>query len=258
MTRPYLDVSLVNVSIDPSTLSGGTYYGRIQVSAVAANSPQVLTVILTVLPAETNLGPQMFPAGLIFTGTAGATPGSQDVQVANLSGRVNNFQSGKIGTGFNYLPVTASLPANQPSTVRVFPDYTNLTPGSLNRGTLTLQFSDGSPSQTVNVLLVVAPSATSASGETAHGRGTKPDAQTQASGCTPLQIVFRSPQPSLGTIPATAGQSLTMDVQVSDICGNLVMPVGGGDAAVKAAFSNNDSVQMTHIGNGVGRVPGGR
>ena len=47
------------------------------------------------------------------------------------------------------------------------------------------------------------------------------------------------------------GQPLTMDVQVSDSCGNLVMPVGGGDAAVKAVFSNNDGVLMTHIGNGI-------
>src|ERR1035437_8022952 len=49
--RPYLDVSLVTVSIDPSTLAAGTYYGRIQVAATAANTPQVMTVILTVLPA---------------------------------------------------------------------------------------------------------------------------------------------------------------------------------------------------------------
>ena len=84
--RPYLDVSLVNVSIDPSTLAPGTYYGRIQVSAVAANTPQVMTVILTVLPAGITLGAQVFPAGLIFTGVAGVTPGSQDVQVGNPAG----------------------------------------------------------------------------------------------------------------------------------------------------------------------------
>ena len=81
--RPYLDVSLVTVSIDPSALGAGTYYGRIQVSAPAANTPQVMTVILTVLPAGLSLGPQLFPTGLIFTGVAGVTPGSQDVQVGN-------------------------------------------------------------------------------------------------------------------------------------------------------------------------------
>src|ERR1019366_1181923 len=89
--RPYLDVSLVTVSIDPITLAAGTYYGRIQVSAPAVNTPQVMTVILTVLPAGLTLGPQMFPTGLIFTGVAGVTPGSQDVQVGNPTGQVNNF-----------------------------------------------------------------------------------------------------------------------------------------------------------------------
>jgi len=105
--RPYLDVGLATVAIDPSTLGAGTYYGRIQVSASAANSPQVLTVILTVLPAGLTLGPQVFPTGLIFTGVTGVTPGSQDVQVGNPTGQPNNFQSGLIGTGFSFLPTLA-------------------------------------------------------------------------------------------------------------------------------------------------------
>ena len=160
--RPYLDVSLVTVSIDPSALAAGTYYGRIQVAASAANTPQVMTVILTVLPAGLSLGPQLFPTGLIFTGVAGVTPGSQDVQVGNPTAQVNNFQSGLIGTGFSFLPTNASIQPSQPTTVRVYPDFSNLTPGSLNRGTITLQFSDGSPSQTINVLIVVAPSGSTA------------------------------------------------------------------------------------------------
>src|SRR6185436_3943165 len=68
VTRPYLDVSLVSVAIDAATLGPGTYYGRIQVSAVAANTPQLLTVVLTVLPAGFTLGAQVYPSGLIFTG----------------------------------------------------------------------------------------------------------------------------------------------------------------------------------------------
>src|ERR1035437_7378626 len=152
VSRPYLDVSLVTVSVDPSTLGAGTYYGRIQVSATAANTPQVMTVILTVLPAGLTLGPHVFPTGLIFTGVAGVTPGSQDVQVGNPTGQVNNFQSGLIGTGFSFLPTNASIQPNQPTTLRVFPDFSTLTGGSLQRGTITLQFSDGS-SQTISVLI---------------------------------------------------------------------------------------------------------
>jgi uncharacterized protein (TIGR03437 family) len=255
--RPYLDVSLVTVSIDPSTLAAGTYYGRIQVSAPAVNTPQVMTVILTVLPAGLTLGPQMFPTGLIFTGVAGVTPGSQDVQVGNPTGQVNSYQSGLIGTGFSFLPTNASLRPNQPTTVRVFPDFSNLSPGSLNRGTITLQFSDGSPAQSINVLMVVAPPGSTAAAmeaDDAGDRGTVsrgyrielgPDA---ASGCAaqPLQIQYRSLQPNF---TAVVGQGKTIDVQVSDGCGNLVGP--GGQQAQVSAYFGSETVAMTHIGGGI-------
>ena len=251
VTRPFLDVSLVSVSIDPSTLGAGTYYGRIQVSAAAVNTPQVMTVILNVLPAGTTLGPQLFPAGLIFTGVAGVTPGSQDVQVGNPAGTATSFLSGIIGTGLDYLPKTASLPPNQPTTVRVYPDFSKLSPGSIQQGTITLQFSDRSPSQSINVLTVVAPSGTGSASLTEHAEG--PSAgQPEASGCASqgLLIAFREPQPSQSTFSAVVGQSKTLDMQVSDQCGNLV-GTGGQSASVKASFSNQDTVQMVHIGNGI-------
>ncbi len=257
VSRPYLDVSLVTVSINPGTLAAGTYYGQIQVSAPAANTPQVMTVILAVLPAGLSLGPQIFPSGLIFTGVAGVTPGSQDVQVGNPTGKVNSYQSGIIGTGFSFLPANATIQPSQPTTLRVFPDFSALTAGSLQRGTITLQFSDGSPSQTVNVLIVVAPpGSTPAAVETddSGGRGTAergyrielgPNA---ASGCAtqPLQIQYRSLQPNF---TAVVGQGTTIDVQVSDGCGTLVGP-GDQQAQVSAYFAS-ESVAMTHIGGGI-------
>ena len=216
-----------------------------------------MTVILTVLPAGLSLGPQIFPTGLIFTGVAGVTPGSQDVQVGNPTGQVNNFQSGLIGTGFSFLPTNASIQPNQPTTVRVYPDFSNLTPGSLQRGTITLQFADGSPAQSVNVLIVVAPSGSNAADvdvDVYEDRATRergyrielgPNA---ASGCATqaLQVQYRSLQPNF---TAVVGQATTMDVQVSDGCGILVGP-GGQNAQVKA-YSTSESVSMTHIGGGI-------
>ena len=239
MTRPYLDASLVNVTIDPSTLGQGTYYGKIQVSATAANTPQVLTVILTVLPPGTPLGPQIYPAGLIFTGLAGGTPGSQDVLVANPSGQGNSFQSGQIGSGFTYLPASASLSSIRPTTVRVFPDFSSLPGGSVQQGTITLQFADRSQSQTVNVLLVVAPS-----GATANSRRQDAQGVPEAAWCgtQKLLVQFRSPQPSQNTIAVTVGTSVTLEVQVSDACGNLIGP-GGESALVTARFATNDSIR---------------
>src|ERR1035437_10021191 len=254
--RPSLDVSLVTVSIDPSTLGPGNYYGRIRVSATAANTPQVMTVILTVLPVGANPGPQVFPTDLIFTGVAGVTPGSQDVQVGNPTGQVNSFQSGLIGTGFSFLPTNASVQPGQPTTVRVFPDFSNLEPGSIQQGTITLQFTDGSQN-TINVLTVVAPSGSTAA---AVASGVSVDRATAergyrielgpnaASGCAtqPLQVQYRSLQPNF---TAVVGQATSLDVRVSDGCGNLVGP-GGQNAWVTAYFAT-ESVAMTHIGGGI-------
>jgi trimeric autotransporter adhesin len=252
---PYLDVSLVTVSIDPAGLGAGTYYARIQVSAAAANTPQMVTVILTVLPAGLSLGPQLYPTGLVFTGVAGVTPGSQDVQVANPAGQVNSFQSGQIGTGFSFLPTNASIQPNQPTTVRVYPDFSSLTPGSISRGTITLQFSDGSPSQTISILFVVAPA-----GATANRVGRKDarfyhiDLTSAASGCASqnLQVQYRSPALNFA---AVTGQATLLEVQVTDGCGNLVGPGGGQSASVTANFSDGDPQEaMTHIGNGIWQV----
>ena len=254
--RPLQDVSLVTVSIDPSTLGPGNYYGRIRVSATAANTPQVMTVILTVLPVGANPGPQVFPTGLIFTGVAGVTPGSQDVQVGNPTGQVNSFQSGLDGTGFTFLPTNASVQPGQPTTVRVFPDFSNLAPGSIQQGTITLQFTDGSQN-TINVLTVVAPSGSTAA---AVASGVSVDRATAergyrfelgpnaASGCAtqPLQVQYRSLQPNF---TAVVGQATSLDVRVSDGCGNLVGP-GGQNAWVTAYFAT-ESVAMTHIGGGI-------
>lgn len=254
IARPYLDVSLVNASIDPSTLGPGTYYGRIQVSAVAANTPQVMTVILTVLPIGTALGPQVFPAGLIFTGMAGTMPGPQDVLVGNPSGQANSFASGSVGAGpgskgFSYLPTSATIQPNEPTTIHVYPDLTKLSPGSILSGVITLLFNDGSI-QTIQVLIVVAPSGTTPNSLIRQfERGTKAT-QPEASGCPTqgLFIVFRSP--SQAKFSALVGQGSALEVQVSDGCGNLV-GTGGQGASVAASFSNRDRVDMTHVGNGI-------
>jgi trimeric autotransporter adhesin len=252
---PYLDVSLVDVSINPASLSAGTYYGQIQVASLATNTPQLLTVILTVLPAGFSLGPQVFPTGLIFTGVAGVTPSSQNVTIGNPAGSsTTTYQSGIIGAGFSFAPTNAALQAAQPSTLHVYPDFSSLSPASIQQGTITLQFSDRSPSQTVNVLIVVAPTGVTPTGaqaagdleERSHADAAGPKA---SSGCASqaLQIQYRSLQTNF---TATVGQGTALEVQVTDGCGNLVGP-GGQNAQVTAYFTSGDTVTMTHIGNGI-------
>ena len=92
----------------------GNYSGRIQVNAVALNAPQILTVALNVLPAGSNPIPEVRPTGLIFTGAAGATPGSQDVMLGNSQAQTRSYLSNSIGSTFTYLPATASVQPGQP------------------------------------------------------------------------------------------------------------------------------------------------
>jgi len=252
VARPLLDVSLVTVSINTSGLGAGTYYGQIQVSAPAVNTPQLLTVILTVLPVGSSLGPQLYPTGLIFTGIAGVTPGKQDVLVGNPTGLANSFQTGQIGSGFSFVPPNATIQPSQPTTVHVYPDFSKLTPGTISRGTITLQFSDGSPSQTVNILFVVAPPGSTVTANAKEDRWYHIDLSANAgSACASqnLQVQYRSP--ALG-FTAVVGQATLLEAQVTDGCGNLVGPGGGQSATVTANFSDADPAQaMTHIGNGI-------
>jgi len=205
-------------------------------------TPQLLTVVLNVFPAGTNPGPEIRPTGLIFTGVAGATPGSQDVTLGNPTAQPYSYQSGVIGNAFTYLPANASVRPNQPATMRVYPDYRSLQPGEINRGVITLLFSDGI-ARTINVLTVVAPSSQTASLRLGP----------QASGCSSpkLEIQFRSPS-SEQTFSATIGKPTTLEVQVVDDCGNLIGPANAQNASVNATFSNKDAdMKLTHIGNGI-------
>ncbi len=246
VSRPYLDFSQVNVSVDPTQLTqAGTYYGRITIfSQAAVNQPQLITVTVNVLPVGLNPGPQMYPTGLIFTGIAGAKPGSQTFSVANLSNSAVDFLTGAIPNQtppFSYLPLNATLAVTSPSTLQVYPDFSKLTPGSVTKGTITLEFMDNSPAQSVNLLFVVAPP-----GATLDERTGLPRASGSCSSQA-LQLVFRSPSTGF---TAVVGQGTNIDVQVSDACGNLVGPSNSQNAKVNA-FIGNSTVPMNHIGNGV-------
>ena len=60
-----------------------------------------------------------------------------------------------------------------------------------------------------------------------------------------LEIQVRSPMPNF---LAVVGQSVTIEVQVVDACGNLIGP----GASVLSTFSNKDAdIKLTNIGNGI-------
>jgi uncharacterized protein (TIGR03437 family) len=216
----------VTVSVDPTGLDPGDYYGRIEVrSSTADNSPQYATIVLNLLPAGAQAGPVVQPSGLVFTGVAGGgDPGSQTVVVTNLTAAPISFGSGIATVDdvryIQYQPASASVP---PGSLRlvVQPSLAGLTPG-VYRGAITLVFSDSSI-RPIAILLVVAPP------------GTKPNAiHAAAAGCAPSQLL-----PVITSLGANfsipAGWPALVETRVVDDCGNAVT-----NGSVVATFSNND------------------
>ncbi len=97
VNRPFLDSSTLDVKIDPTGLAAGDYYGQIQVaSPTAANSPQSISLILSVATAGINPGPEIRPTALVFTGFQGSSPSSQTVLVSDTVPQPLTFASSRL------------------------------------------------------------------------------------------------------------------------------------------------------------------
>ncbi len=246
VATPLTGASSVNVSVNTSSLTAGTYYGQIVVTAPGApNSPQSLSVILNVLPAGSNPGAEVRPTGLIFIGQAGSSPGSQTVMISNPTAGEVTFDGSFFtvptgGTWARFLPTNATVEPNAPLSMVVQPDYTNLTPG-VYPGFVSLGFADGA-SRSVQVLAVVSP----AGQQSASGAAQVTLGAQAAGSCSPIKV-----QPTSLTSPGssvTIGAAASLQVRVVDNCGNLITSSNG---AVGATFNNGDgSVTMVHEGNG--------
>ncbi len=233
INRPYLDVSPVTVSVNTSALAPGDYYGKIIISGDAINSGQLITVVLSVLPAGSNPGPEVRPSGLIFVGSPGASPAAQPVAITNLDSQTVDFTSTALtydGTSWlSQAPAKVSVVPNTPGTLTVRSDNSKLATGIV-RGVVTLLFQDGT-STNVNVLNVVAPP------------GSTPDIDGQrihplASGCSSptLYVQFLSFKTGF---QAALGKPSTVSVKVVDSCGNPLVS-GSAGTPVAASFSNGD------------------
>ena len=66
MTLTLIGVGMIRVSVNPASLAAGDYYGLVTIEAAgAANTPQVLSVVLSIAAAGTN-AVDTRPTGLIF------------------------------------------------------------------------------------------------------------------------------------------------------------------------------------------------
>jgi len=233
----------IRVKANPAGLAAGTYYGQITVSAASApNSPQVVTVVLTVATANTNLTPSLDKTGLIFVGSPfGANPANQNVTLFNPTSAPVSFSSSisvsatTPGSLFSTSVATGTLTAGQSLAVSV--QASTSAPAGIYSGTINFSFA-GSSSRVVNILLILAPGATpSASekpGSEQPGSEQPGSEQPRASSCTPTKLlpVFTL----LGnnfTVPAA--WPTPIEAAIDDDCGT---PLTAGSVTI--SFSNGD------------------
>jgi len=233
--------SPVSVHVNPAALAPGDYYGKVQISADGvANSPQAVSVVLTVLPATGNLNPSVLPTGLIFVGTAGAAnPAKQSLQITNLSSKpltyATNVFLDQAGAKWLAPPTGGTVTPAQPVNVSVQPAITGLAAG-VYTGDLTVFFVEINVTQHIPILLVVIPRPSSSP---------KPDSPRDAGGCNPTKLLPIFTQ--LGqSFTATAAWPAALEVTVVDDCGS---PMTSG--TVVATFSNGDpSLSLTNLRDG--------
>lgn len=246
-TANALDVPLVDVGADVTGMRAGQYSCQISVTATgASNSPQLVTVVLNVLPAGSIPPPLVRPTGLIFVRRAGdSSPGSQVVRLATGGiGRVEaraNPLTFDPGSWLQAAPGSAAFGPGQSADVAVQPTLGTLTPGQYF-GTVALQFKDlnsqSFTSDTVDVLFLV----TAPGGSAAQSRASAGPAET---GCAPQKLYMAFRTLGAGYV-VPLGYPATLEVQVKDDCDT---PATG--ATVLTSFSNGDPpLSLVHVGSG--------
>lgn len=242
--RPLIDLSTLEVSAVADGLAPGEYYGRINFQAPADNSPQVVTVLLTVLDETADPGPEVRPTSLVFTGTTGANPGSQNLVVSNLKAAPVSYSlSQSLDQGFPWLvasPPAATVAVRNPIRIVVQPDFSMLPPG-LHSSFLTLGFENAT--RRIPVLGVVS----GVAGANAKGPGQALTAEACISSKSQL-ILLHPPE----NFRAVLGQPTTLQAMAVDDCGNSLAPDPSKRSLdIVAAFSNSEpAVRFSYGGDG--------
>jgi uncharacterized protein (TIGR03437 family) len=237
----------VTVTVNQTGLGVGRYYGLVRITAPgAANTPHVITVILRVLPASTDIGEVVTPNELVFVANSGAdSPSSQSLFVYNIAATPKTYSSSVFldGASLNYLPGQATLALNAPTEIVVQPVTSGLAPGTYH-GNLTLQFSDGRV-RDVKLHLIVRNAPASVAPDNVANAAVQLNQAEAAANCTPSKLI-----PTLTSIGQSftvpAGWPVALEAHVVDDCGN---PLNEGSVVV--AFSNGDApLSLLSLGNG--------
>ena len=235
----------VTVGIDTTQLpSAGSYYGTVTVIAPGtANGSRSVAVFLKVLPANTPAPSAVQPTELIFytTTTAASPPGSQPVDLYNVTGAAQNFVSQRsAGAASSFplytLPGTGILDPQQPTQVVVQPGGTFKTAGTYTEA-LTFQFSDGTV-QTVKVTVV---------STVPPPPSTPNDRPKDASVCVPKTLVVTAPTLT-ASFQVYAAWPFAITTNIQDNCNN---PLTAGTVTMQFNGDGSPPLNMTSLSNGV-------
>lgn len=211
----------VVVSVDPSALSPGEYFGEVRLLPASGGAPRVATVALRVWPrGGSTLSPVFAPLALTFAGAAKVTLPSEDILLHNPL----------------HEPVAFSV--NAPSWVTVAPGRGLLPPGATGRFTVQV---DGDPAQTLRRAAV------NVSFSDGSVRALEVLALTNPPGC-----VSRRLYPQFVALPAErslfAAQAVPVEVRVTDECGQ---PAPASASVFVRLSTGEPDIQLTPVDHGL-------
>ena len=233
---------VVTVSVNPSGLAAGDYYGQVTFTASGvANSPQTASIVLNVAASGTTIDATVKPTGVIFVGTAGGTnPASKSITITNPNSTPLSFNTatffGQSNSWFTVSPPGGSVTPAAPVQLTLQPNITGLTAG-VYQGEVVIHFVEDNSTQHIAVLLVLLrPGSTT---------GIKAESTTTASNCTPTKLLPVFTQQGNG-FTAVAAWPTPVEVTVVDDCG---IPLVSG--SVGTSFSSGDpALALTSLKDG--------
>ncbi len=242
---------MLQVNADASGMVAGKYVGQIQVFASgASNTPQIVLVLLNVLPKGSSLPPIIQPTSLVFVRQAGSSsPGSQTIFVSSARPETTSATPSVAANPafpITLAPTNFAVTSSQAGQFIVQPTLGSLAPGTYSTN-ITIQSSDSSglTNQNVAVLFVVTAGPTSSSkpGGALRAEAFSGAADPACSAAT-LTVTLQSLNSSFS---ASVGAAKQIQAKVVDNCNILV-----DGASVTANFQYSDSsLTMASISNGL-------
>ena len=235
---------LVTVSVNPAGVPVGRHFRLVRVSAPgAANSPQLLSVVLNMVDAAGATGPLLSDEGALIVSDSGNPTAA--IAIANLSGRALTYVSTRsTEDGRDWLaisPPSGTLAPDRATNVTIQPNFAGLAPG-VRRGTLRLGFTDGSV-RTIGVTSIVPSTTTTATIQSKAG--------AHAANCQPQGLVLEFKEPGAAFVAnGTEGKRVRVSVADTSRRGNALTS-GGVSLQLATRAARASRCRMPEMGFGL-------